>query len=1125
MSLPNPPALRPAIVGLVVVLVAAHARSQTIETFAGGGTFVDAPALDVPAAPNSVAIGPDGHVYAGTFDRLIRFDPATSTATALPGLPGAPEYSLGSTSVALDPAGELHIVLGSSIYRFDLTTGGLELIAGNGSYGSSGNWGPATSASFQQIGHIAFDAMGNLYIPDSFDNSVRMVDTSGIVRPIAGANRPGDFYGDGGPALGAGLSWPQSVAVDAGGNVLIADSGNNRVRRISALDGTIETVAGTGAWWGYNGDGIPALEANLSQPTTLAVDASGNLFVNEQGGARIRRVAADTGLITTVAGNGNWGFTGDGGPATAAEFSWVTGIAVDADGDLYIGDEGNSRLRRVAGDTGIIASVLGNGMRGFCGEGAPALDTCLYGPLDVAVDGDGNVLISDSSNGRIRKVSASSGLVTTVAGTGNTSDDSGDGGPAVEAGFYALPRGLALDNAGNLLITTYTRVRRVDAATGIITTVAGTSNAGFSGDGGPATAAALQEPSDVIIDGAGNVYIVDTGNHRIRRVDAVTGIITTVAGSGLATGALGDGGPATSASLNRPQSIALDEAGNLLIADYYHFRVRRVDAATGVITTIAGNGATSASGDGGPASAAGLGAPAGIVLDDAGHLYLTSTGQVRRIDAATGIITTVVSDINGPYDERGRSVAYPFGLDVDDAGHLYVADLGPSLVWRIGLPVTPPGDDTPPTIQANLSGVEGFNGWFTSNVMLTWSVLDAESGVTSSVGCDSTTVTADTAGQYFSCTAVSDGGVASSTVIVKRDATPPVLTFGAPTPAANEAGWHNTNVTVPFTYTDATSGPFAVDAVDPLIISREGIGVSRTLTVWDQAGNSASFTTPAFDIDKTPPSLVFGAPSPAANAAGWHNGDVSIAFETTDALSGMASSSVPSPLVVSTEGTAVSGTVTATDLAGNTTTVGSPAVAIDKTRPTIDFASPAQSLTYRFYSDLAAQYSCTDGVSGVASCVAPTPSGDELDTTVPGNYSLEVTATDAAGNTATEAHAYTVGATFTFEGFLTPMRSPPILNVVPRGSTVPIKWRLPDGRGGYVSDPASFVSLTVQSLSCVGTRVPLNDPATGAPGLNHNAQTGTFVYNWVTNPSWTGCRRVRIGLRDGSVRELRFRFQ
>ena len=342
---------------------------------------------------------------------------------------------------------------------------------------------------------------------------------------------------------------------------------NHRIRRVDST-GTITTFAGTGERR-FGGDGGPSDPGpQLDDPTGVAVDGAGNLYIADASNHRIRKVDS-TGTITTIAGTGEQGFGGNGGPATQAPLNYPYGVAVDGAGNLYIADVGNHRIRKVD-STGTIITIAGTEERGFSGDGGPAIQAQLDAPSGVAVDELGNLYIADRNNHRIRRVD-STGTITTIAGT-EERGFSGDGGPATQAPLF-LPTGVAVDGAGNLYIADQYnhRIRRVDS-TGTITTIAGTGELGFGGDGGPAIQAQLGDPTGVAVDGPGNLYIADQYNHRIRRVDS-TGTITTIAGTG-ERGFSGDGGPAIQAQLDDPTGVAVDGAGNLYIADASNHRIR-----------------------------------------------------------------------------------------------------------------------------------------------------------------------------------------------------------------------------------------------------------------------------------------------------------------------------------------------------------------------------------------------------------------------------------------------------------------------------------------------------------------------------------------------------------------------
>jgi hypothetical protein len=435
------------------------------------------------------------------------------------------------------------------------------------------------------------------------------------IQTIAGGVLPINVDG-----IRASLGNSIGVAADAEGNLYIACPAYSLVLRLDVVSNVLTVVAGNGRS-GSRGDGGPAVEAELStSSSSVALDSKGDLYISEYG--RVRKVS--NGIITTLAGTGYYGFSGDGGPATSAQLWSPGGVAVDPTGAVYIADSYNHRVRKISG--GIITTVAGNGTPGFSGDGGPATSAQLSFPRGLAVDAAGDLYIADAGNERIRKVS--NGIISTVAGGGSDSIQRGDGGPAVGATLFST-EGVLVGPDGNLYITEMARVRKV--SNGVITTVAGNGSFGFSGDNGPATSANLSSPTTVAMDAAGNLYFVDAG--RVRKV--MNGTITTVAGNG--TGFGGDNGPATSAQLNSPEGIGLDAAGNVYFADAGNNRVREI--SNGTITTVAGNGSSNGpAGIGGLAINASLQHPGGVAVDAYdGALYVGLPFVVWRI--FNGIIT------------------------------------------------------------------------------------------------------------------------------------------------------------------------------------------------------------------------------------------------------------------------------------------------------------------------------------------------------------------------------------------------------------------------------------------------------------------------------------------------------
>ena len=643
------PAQLVCLVALFVVVPGASGISgaSPIRTVPGTDPHGDGgPATEAQLRyPTVVAVDGQGNLYIADADNhrvrevsggVIR----TIAGTGIRGFSGdgglatAAELSYPA-GVAVDGQGNLYIADSSRVR--EVSGGVIRTVAGNGVYGFSGDGGPATAAELEP-NDLAVDGQGNLYIVETYGQRVREV-SGGVIRTVAGTGVEG-FSGDGGPATAAELSYPAGVAVDGQGTLYIADSGNDRVREVSG--GVIGTAAGA--------------DTRLSYPTGVTVDRQGNLYIADSGNDRVREVSG--GVITTVAGNGVGGFSGDGGPATAAQLRSPHGLAVDGGGDLFVADSSNDRVREVSG--GVIRTVAGGS-----DPDAQPLD-----PHGVAVDGQGNLYIADYGNNRVQEVS--DGVIRTVAGTGAFGFFR-DAGPATAAQLDG-PEGVAVDGRGNLYIADSTNNRVLKVSGGRFRTIAGTGDSGFSGDGGPAAGAELLVPTGVAVDRQGNVYIADFGNDRVREVSG--GVISTVAGTG-GSGFSGDGGSATAAQLDGPEGVAVDGQGNLYIADTFNRRVREVSG--GVIRTVAGDGIEGFSGDGGPATAAQLEDPEGVAVDGQENVYVADSDGNRVQEVSGGVITTVAgTGASGFSGDGGPAAAAqldgPEGVGVDGQGNLYIAD-------------------------------------------------------------------------------------------------------------------------------------------------------------------------------------------------------------------------------------------------------------------------------------------------------------------------------------------------------------------------------------------------------------------------------------------------------------------
>ncbi len=681
----------------------------------------------------------------------------------------APALPSGLTTVTVQNRGGLaqKSFLVDAIPLRELAAGQITTIAGGSTF--SGDGTAAIDATLRSPNAVATDASGNRYIADTGNHRVRRIDAlSGIITTITGNGRAG-FSGDNGPAVAASLSSPRGVAIDSAGNIYIADTDNNRIRKVDLTTGVITTIAGGGT--NSPGDNAPATSAMLdhpwgiaihetgtiwfaesgldtgqgrvrrilsgtittipgsfSAPSAVAVDRTGNVYVAETGNHRIQKIAAGSGALSVLAGNGTAGYSGDNSSATAAMLNFPSGVAVDAGGNaVYIADTQNNRIRKVSAgtitsivapdaglkapggiatdggknlyiaDTGnhlvrrvsssnVIATIAGADVARTLGDSGPAAAARLNSPSGIAVDSSGNLAIADSNNSRLRYVDAATRTILTRAGTGDAGY-SGDNGPAGGA-MISAAFGAAFDVGGGIFIadTNNNLIRRIAAdSTHVITTVAGNRQSGFSGDDSAATLATLRLPYGVAVDTAGNVYIADTLNNRVRKVSAATGNIMTIAGTGLletVPGEIGDNGPARLAVVSSPLGVAVDSAGNVFIADTGHNRIRKISTDR-IITTVAGTGGQGFAGDNGPAVAAALSQPSGVAVDTAGNIYIADTlnNRIRKVSGQTGTISTIAgNDVSGysgdgdPLPATSATLAYPTGVGVDSEGNVFFTD-------------------------------------------------------------------------------------------------------------------------------------------------------------------------------------------------------------------------------------------------------------------------------------------------------------------------------------------------------------------------------------------------------------------------------------------------------------------
>ncbi|MFA6109322.1 MAG: choice-of-anchor D domain-containing protein [Candidatus Latescibacterota bacterium] len=601
-----------------------------ISTVAGNGNAGYAgdggPATDATLCrPQALALDVNGDLYvADTGNHRIRMiSAATGRITTIAGNgqeayagdggPALQASLYNPYDIALDPARNLYVLEPNinRVRKVDLTAGTIRTVAGNGTSGYSGDGGQAISASLGVPWGIAVGSDGSLYISDTDNRRIRRVDAaSGIITTVVGNGDYG-YSLAGNEGAHTGIGNPTSIAVAHDGGILYQDG--NSIHRVSALDGVLEDVA------------------SGRSAAAIALDTAGNAYLASRADDQIYRVDATTGEVSGIAG----GALGDGGLASCASLKLAFGscVAIDDSGDLYIADTGHQRVRRVSAATQIISTVAGNGSAGYSGDGGPATRASLSGPIGLAVDASGNLYIGDSNNRRIRKVDHATGTISTIGGNG-LGDDSGtiDGEERSALDVSMNPGDLATDPQGNVYLADGLRIRRIDHVTGAVSDAAGSGLWGYSGDGGPALRARFRGLYGIALDFDENLLIADSnGNYRVRRVDAATGTISTIAGNGEWNDS-GDGQLATSASLKCPSDVGADGQGNVYVSDGRAYRIRRIEAASLTISTIAGDGTEGLSGDGGPADRAHID-PWSIAVSVQGDVYVAEpdNNRVRKV--------------------------------------------------------------------------------------------------------------------------------------------------------------------------------------------------------------------------------------------------------------------------------------------------------------------------------------------------------------------------------------------------------------------------------------------------------------------------------------------------------------
>lgn len=657
----------------VSALLSALASTFTFTTLAGSSGSVTASQDGTGTtaqfdAPRGVAVDSAGTIYvADTRNNTVRKITSSGVVTTLAGTPGTEGASNATGAdarfnepygIAIDSAGNLFVADASNNAIRKITPAGVvTTFAGGGAPGTAD--GTGTSARLDEPRGICIDSNGTLYVADYDNHTIRKITSAGVATTLAGqADVPGNADGTG---TAASFRGPMSIAIDTAGTVYVADTGNRSIRRISPA-GVVTTMTLSGT--------------NLSEPRGITVTSSGTILVADYGSHTVRSISS-SGAVTTFAGAVDSPGTGDGS-TTAARFHYPSSVVATSDGSLYIADTENDTIRRISGST--VTTFAGTAGRVLTADGQ-GTSARFDAPYSTAVDSTGVVYVADTAAHVIRRI-GTDGIVTTFAGLPGSfgiDDGTGDG-----ARFYS-PSGVAVDAAGNLYVadTMNSTIRKITPAR-VVTTFAGSGRSRGSADG-TGTAARFDQPFGIAVDGNGNIYVSDASSNTLRKITSA-GVVTTLAGRAGSSGSTDGSG--TAARFTVPYGVAVDSSGSVYVVDHGNHTIRKV-TADGTVTTLAGRAGHAAATDGTGASAA-FKYPSGVAVGRDGTVYVADTdNQVIRAITSGGEVTTIGGSANGTgsTDGSGANARFlnPKGISISADGRLYIADLGNRTI-RSGTP-------------------------------------------------------------------------------------------------------------------------------------------------------------------------------------------------------------------------------------------------------------------------------------------------------------------------------------------------------------------------------------------------------------------------------------------------------